>query len=109
MKAYEWQFDLMFIVTPIVGVCNCSMFCCTLLYVPSSFAIILMVKRELVALLSLSSWCLVIVVWLFLAVTWGCLQFVIVVFPDHTHLLIKKVRSMTCIAKKTFLKQIFNG
>ena len=31
-------------------VCNCSMFCCTLLYVPSSFAIILMGKRELVAL-----------------------------------------------------------
>ena len=36
--------------------------CCTLLYDPSSFAIILMGKRELVALLSLSSWCLVIVV-----------------------------------------------
>ena len=63
------------------------MFCCTLLYVPSSFAIILMEKRELVALLSLSSWCLVIVVWLFLAVPWVCLQFVIVAFPDHTHLL----------------------
>ena len=42
-------------------------------------------KRELVALLSLSSWCLVIVVWLFLAVPCVCLQFVIVVFPDHTH------------------------
>ena len=66
------------------------MFCCTLLYVPSSFAIILMGKRELVALLSLSSWCLVIVVWLFLAVPWVCLQFVIVVFPDHTHLLFLK-------------------
>ena len=26
-----------------------------------------------------------IVVWLFLAVPWDCLQFVIVVFPDHTH------------------------
>ena len=75
------------IVTPIVGFCNCSMFCCTLLYVPSSFPIILMGKRELVALLSMSSWCLVIVVWLFLAVPWVCLQFVIVVFPDHTHLL----------------------
>ena len=70
-----------------MGVCNCSMFYCTLLYVPSSFAIILMGKRELVALLSLSPWCLVIVVWLFLAVPWVCLQFVIVVFPDHTHLL----------------------
>ena len=39
------------------------------------------------ALLSLSSWCLVVVVWLFLAVPWVCLQFVIVIFPDHTHLL----------------------
>ena len=68
-----------------MGVCNCSMFCCTLLYVPSSFAINLIGKRELVALLSLSSWCLVIVVWLFLAVPWVFLQFVIVVFPDHTH------------------------
>ena len=44
-------------------------------------------KRELVALLSSSSWCLVIVVWLSLAVPWASLQFVIVVFPDHTHLL----------------------
>ena len=42
-------------------------------------------KRELVALLSLSFWCLMIVVWLFLAVPWVCLQFVIVVFSDHTH------------------------
>ena len=74
--------------TPIVGVCNYSMFCFTLLYVHSSFAtIILMGKREPVALLSLSSWCLVMVVWLFLAVPWVCLRFVIVVFPYHTHLL----------------------
>ena len=63
------------------------MFCCTLFYVLSSIAIILMRKRELVALLNLSSWCLVMVEWLFLAVPWGCLRFVIVVFPDHTHLL----------------------
>ena len=42
--------DLWFIVTPIVGVCNCSIFCCTLFYVHSSFAIILMGKRKLVAL-----------------------------------------------------------
>ena len=70
-----------------MGVCNCSMFCCTLLYVHSSIAIILMGKRELIALLNLSSWCLVMVELLFLAVPRGCLQFVIVVFPDHTHLL----------------------
>ena len=44
-------------------------------------------KRELIALLNLSSWCLVMVERLFLTVPRGCLQFVIVVFPDHTHLL----------------------
>ena len=44
-------------------------------------------QNELVALLYLSSWCLVMVERLFLAVLWGCLRFVIVVFPDHTHLL----------------------
>ena len=70
-----------------MGVCDCStyMFCCTLFYAYLSFAIILMGKRELVALLSLSSYCLVLIVWLFLAVPMVCLQFVIVVFPDHTH------------------------
>ena len=71
-----------------MGVCNGSMFCCTLLYVNSSIAIILMGKRELVALLGLSSWCLVMVERLFLAVPLSCLRFVIVVFPDHTHLLL---------------------
>ena len=63
------------------------MFCCTLPYVHSSIAMILMGKRELVALLNLSSWCLVMVERLFLGMSWGCLWFVIVVFPDHTHLL----------------------
>ena len=61
------------------------MFCCTLLYVHSSIAIILMGKRKLVALLSMSSWCLVVAMRLFLAVQWVCLRFVIVVFPDNTH------------------------
>ena len=43
-------------------------------------------KRKIVALLGLSSWCLVrMVKRLFLAVPQGCLRFVIVVFPDHTH------------------------
>ena len=70
-----------------MGVYNCSMFCCTLLYAHSSFAIILMGKEELVALLNLPSWCLVMVEWLFLAVSWGLSAFVIVVFPDHTLLL----------------------
>ena len=75
------------IVTTIAGVCNCSIFCCTLLFVHSSIAIILMKKRGLVAFLNLAPLCLVMVEWLFLAVPWGCLRFVIVVFPDHTHLL----------------------
>ena len=60
-----------------MGACNCSMFCCTLLYVHSSIAIILLGKRELVALLNLCFWCLVVPL--------GCLWFVIVVFPDHTY------------------------
>ena len=67
-----------------MGVCNFSISCCTLFYVHCSFVIIFIGKRELVALLS--SWCLVIVMWFFIAVPWLCLQFVIVVFPDHTHL-----------------------
>ena len=62
----------------IVGICNCS-----LLYVHSSIAR----KKELVALLNLSSLCLMMVEPLFLAVPGGCLRFVIVVFPDHTRLL----------------------
>ena len=75
-----------------MGVCNCSMFCCTLLNVHSSIAIILMGKRELVPLLNLSTWCLVMVERLFLAVPQGYLRFVIVVFPDHTHSLYLKFR-----------------
>ena len=74
-----------------MGFCSCSMFCSTFLYVPSSFAIILMGKREMVALLSLSSWFLLTVGRLFLAVLWVSMQFVIVVFPDHTHLLFLNV------------------
>ena len=75
-----------------MGVCNCSI----LLYMyvtlcHSSFAIILMGKIELVALLRFSSWCLLMVMWLFLTVPWVCLRFVIVVLPDHTHLLFFKI------------------
>ena len=44
-------------------------------------------KRELDALLSLSSWCLMLVLWRFLSVPLVCLQFVIVIFPNHNHLL----------------------
>ena len=72
------------------------MFCCTLLYVHSSIAIILMGKRELVALLNLSSWCLVMVERLFLAMPRGCLRFVIVVFPEHTHYFLGDSISLLC-------------
>ena len=53
----------------------------------SSFAIILKRKRKPVALLFLSYRCIVtvIVLWLFLPLVE--MQCVIVVFPDHTHLL----------------------
>ena len=73
------------------------MFCCTLLYVHSSIAIILIGKRELVVLLNLSSCCLVMVERLFFVVTWGCLRFVIVVFPDHTHLLFMISLPLGCL------------
>ena len=88
-----------------MGFCNCSMFCCTLLYVPSSFAIILVGKRELVALLSLSSWCLVIAVGLFLVVPWVCLQFVIVEFPDQNHLLFYSIVILLFQAGKNQLSE----
>ena len=63
------------------------MFCYALLCVHSSFAIILVGKRELVALIGLSSHSLVIILWLYLMAPRVCLQFVIMVFPDHTLLL----------------------
>ena len=75
--------DFLFIVTPIVGVCNCSMFCCMLLYVHSSIAIILVGKRELVAFLNLSSWCLVMFERLFLAVPGGCLWYFLIILTYY--------------------------
>ena len=72
-----------------VGVLWLSLFCYTLLCVYSSFAIILRRKRKLVALILLSYRCHVTinVLWLFLTVSRVGLQYVIVVFPDGTHLL----------------------
>ena len=57
-------------------------------------------KRELIALLILSSWCIVMVERLFLAVQQGCLQFVIVVFPDHTHLLFFSVIRLVALGSR---------
>ena len=44
-----------------------------------------------------------LIVWLFLAVPWVCMQFVIVVFPDHTHLLFFKD-----ISRKPSISRYFN-
>ena len=37
---------------------------------------------------------------LFLAVPWGCLRFVIVVFPDHTHLIFLKQDNLINVSVK---------
>ena len=76
-----------------------SLFCCELLIILSSFAIILKRKRELAALLLLSYGFLVTVyvLWLFPMVPWVGLQCVIVVFPDHTHLLFCIISSFAII------------
>ena len=75
-----------------MGALCLSLFRYALLYVHSSFAIILKRKRKLVALLVLSYRCFVSikVLWLFLTVPWVGLQYVIVVFHDHAHFLIVK-------------------
>ena len=65
-----------------MGVCN---FLC--LVVRYFMSILVLQSSWLVALLNLSSLCLAMVEWLLLAVPLGFLRFVIVVFPDHTHLL----------------------
>ena len=68
-----------------------SLFCYALLCVHISFAIILKRKRKLVALLLLYYRCIVLinVMWLFLTVPRVGLQYVIVVFPDHTNFLLE--------------------
>ena len=71
-----------------MGVCNCSMFCCTLLYVHPSFCNHLDGDERdscfaKFVFLVYHDCCVAI-----LAVPWVFLQFVIVVFPDHTHYLL---------------------
>ena len=77
---------IIFVLFNVLLILSLSLFCYALFCAHSSFAFILRGKRELVALLSLSSWCLVIVVWLFIAVPWVGLQCMIGVLPDHTRL-----------------------
>ena len=68
-----------------VGVLCLSLSCDALLCAHFS----LVRTRKLVALVLMSYRCIVTinVLWLFLKVPWAGLQYVIVVFPDHTHLL----------------------
>ena len=64
-------------------------FCCAMLGVLPSFAIISQSKKEKIALLLLSTWwhVAVSVLCLCLAVSWAGLHCVIVQFPGHAHLL----------------------
>ena len=61
--------------------CVCSTFCCTLLCFLSRFKIVLRRKRKLVALFCLSSWCGVIVMWIFLMVT--SITFIFLIILPH--------------------------
>ena len=58
-------------------------------------------------LLCLSTWCLIIVVWLFLTMPWVCLQFVIVVFPDHTHFFVLSPWEIPVLSQR--LSHLENG
>ena len=86
--------DLLFYVSPIVCWGSVLVFglVCITLY-PTSFAIILAEERDMVALLLLSFDRLVTVniLQLFPTVPWIGMQFVIVVFSDHSHLLLNKM------------------
>ena len=84
--------DSLLIVTRIVGFYNCSMFCMryfvSILVLQSSRG-----GRES-GLLALFVFLVSrVVVWLFRTMPRVCLQFVVVVFPDHTHLLFFKIAS----------------
>ena len=69
----------------------------------TSVSVLWFVVRYFMSILVLSSSCLVMVERLFLAVTWGCLRFVIVVFPDHTHYF------LWFLSKEQWLNVLFNS
>ena len=95
-----------------VGFLCLSLFYYVLLCVLSSFAIILKRKRKRIALLLLSYRCIVTinVLWLFLTVSWVGLQCVIVVFPDHTHLLFHASCKLSIIrvSKGAKIRNLYN-
>ena len=70
-------------------------------------------KRKLIALLLLSNRSIVSinVPSLFLTVSWACLQCVIVVFPDHTHLLfvlLSLLKRQECDLMRFFIVSVFS-
>ena len=92
-----------------VGVLCLSLYCYALLCIHFSFAIMLKRKRKLVALLLLSCRCSVTinVPWLFLKVPCIGLQYVIVVFPNHTHLLFEILEHLLQPAILTAFDKIY--
>ena len=82
---------IVFVPPIICGGSEFVIFWYALLYVLYSFAVILPRKKELVALLLLSFGCNVTVnvLWLFFTMPWVRLRFVVVVFPDNNHLLLR--------------------
>ena len=96
---------LLFAAAPSVSVCCVwSLFCYAVLCVLSCFAIIPLRKRELVALLLLSSDChvAVSVLCLCLMVPWIGLQCVIVVVPGHTRLLFNNKWQMLLVVEMLY-------
>ena len=77
----------------------------------SSFAIILLRKTELVALLKLCPCCRVTVsvLCLFLAVPWVGLWSVIVAFPGHTHLLFEPFSFTSAMFLYLYLSRSFTN
>ena len=87
--------DSLFIVCSlplfVLFVCVWSLFCYVVLHVLSSFTIISLRKREMIALLSVSTWwhMTVSALFLFLTVPWVGLQRLIEVLSCHTHFLLQ--------------------
>ena len=76
------------LLLPCWSVC-CFLFCYAAHGILSGLAVVLVVRIVLVAMLCLSSWCLVnTIVLLILMVPYVGLQCVTVVYPDHTYFLL---------------------
>ena len=93
----------------ITGVLCLSLFCYALLCAHSGFAIILKMMRKLIALLLLACGCVVAISVLWLAVAWVGLQYVIVIFPDHTHLLLDAIIDSKLAVKGIMFRESMKG